>query len=1193
MVVDFSKIDLQQAPVLILKNTSEIPIGVLGYAYNVTPDIKYNETSVLEFTVPYSSDGEKVPFYDDIFGMRIVELQDVGQFILVNPKESGDGIKKYKTCKAYSLEYEFTFKKLTLEKGTYNFWNPVASESSILGIILELMPSWKVGQIDSSLIGKYRTFEVSDENLYDFIKNTAQKSYNCIFDFDTFNRTVNVKDVSSTVATNPVYISVNNLAKNIDIEEDTESIITRLDINGADGVNVRDVNPSGTNTIVNLDYFMTESNFDKETVEKYFLWKETYENYQLTYYNLSVDYSLKVMRRTTEKAALTELEGELTVLENEQGVTIQSIARGLMTQSDLNEINAKIAAKQFEINMKNTEIGRIEVQIQDVYNELADINKAVDLRSFFTEEEYLLIDRYLKDGSVSESSFVATETKSYSDADTGAAIENGSVHIENAIVARAENFRGMDLYDIRGGYITVGSVRAELISAVAEIDEENSLVMTAYLSSGTTDGTAFKTACISLTGTADFAANDNDQMLVEFSSGYLYFTYNTSEYEKRAVAWELYEYGKEILEKMAFPSYSFKVTSGNFLYLEDFVSFKNSVNQGEKIYLSIGEDKTLSPILIGVKYSYEEKNSLTLEFGDTYSSADSSFRLADLLEQSISMGKKVDLSKFTYSAFIDSGANTQVKEFINSSLDVSKNAILSSKDQAISWTEAGIRLRKWTDDSHTGYEPQQIWMNNNSILMTKDNWATAELAIGYFNDPNLGQLWGIVAPNIVGTLLAGSNLVIESVKKDGGVSVFKVDADGCKLHNSDFSITSEKNNTHILLDAEHGIAIGTYPLIDENGGINEDNYKFWVSEDGDLFFKGTIYANDGEFTGKITATEGYIGGETGWAIGSNAIYNGKTYLNDYSQGVYIGTDGIHLGNGATAFKVTNYGYMTANSGSIAGLTMSNGAIYSGFHSSLDDTYNPGFYIDSNGGFSVSSAGGASYLIFDPTFGTLSFKGTLDDPTGLLDGENVTFQNITVGSLKAGESGVTFGTVAYNDATVFNLQSTVGDYFYLGDYTVAIHGADQHASADKNGIVINGKSESMSMNISARAGYMSGSWYSTSETAVSSDRNKKNSIEALDGRYEDFFDLLSAKRFKYNDGTSDRFHTGFIAQEVETALATAGIGTEEFSGFVRQKGDGTEELFLRYENFISLNTWQIQKLKQKISELEAKIEAMNL
>ena len=45
MVVDFSKIDLREPPMLILKNTTDVPIGVLGYAMNITADIKENHAS--------------------------------------------------------------------------------------------------------------------------------------------------------------------------------------------------------------------------------------------------------------------------------------------------------------------------------------------------------------------------------------------------------------------------------------------------------------------------------------------------------------------------------------------------------------------------------------------------------------------------------------------------------------------------------------------------------------------------------------------------------------------------------------------------------------------------------------------------------------------------------------------------------------------------------------------------------------------------------------------------------------------------------------------------------------------------------------------------------------------------------------------------------------------------------------------
>ena len=191
------------------------------------------------------------------------------------------------------------------------------------------------------------------------------------------------------------------------------------------------------------------------------------------------------------------------------------------------------------------------------------------------------------------------------------------------------------------------------------------------------------------------------------------------------------------------------------------------MKHGEKIYVALDDNRVLTPIFIGASIEYGDACKLTLDFCDTYYEKDQQSTLEYIVEQSISMGKSTDLSKFTYSSFVDSGASTQVKNFMASSLDVAKNAIMSSQNQAVSWDDTGIRLRKWADKAKATYDPKQVWMNNNSILMTSNNWKTAELAIGNFHDKNLGDCWGIVAPNIVGTLLAGSNLVIESTKKDG------------------------------------------------------------------------------------------------------------------------------------------------------------------------------------------------------------------------------------------------------------------------------------------------------------------------------------------------------------------------------------------------------------------------------------------
>lgn len=1013
MVVDFSKLDLQEQPVLILKNTAGVPIGTLGSAMNITADIKYNEASVLEFEVPAQVDGVDTPHYDSVIGMRIIELQDIGQFILINPKEVGDGVKKIKYCKAYSLEYEFTFKKLSLASSTYNFWNPVTPDSTLMQIILELMPSWSLGYIDSELVGKYRTFEVSDENLYNFIKGTIQESYNCIFDFDTMTRRINVKSAKSTVPTNPVYISNGNLAEEITVEENTENIVTRLDVNGADGVTIRDVNPMGTNQIINLDYFMNTDNFDTALIEKYWSWKDTYKNYQQQYYNLSVEYALQIMRKTTEQAALVELEHEMTSLENQQAVIIQAIASNLEQQSSLNAINRQIGSKQSEIKAKKAEIEDIEADAAAVYAQLVEINKLTKFESFFTKEEYLQLDRYIKDDSVSESSFVVQTTDSYTDEDVGNSIANKKISISGASISKVTNAQKKDIYDIKGGRVTSDFIDAEIISAAFERATDNSFVMTAYLGAGTTGDTRFPKGCFSITGkvssvshdlTTDSEAPDmmnGTKLSVTIASGYLYFTRNTSEYEKRAVAWDLFEYGNEILTKISQPAYTFSITSSNFLGIDEFVKFKNKLRHGEKIYVGISEDETLAPICIGLKFEFASPDSLSLEFSDTYVSSDSSFLLADLLEQSVSMGKSVDLNKYSYSAFMDSGASTKVKDFMTTALDVSKNAIMSSKEQAISWGDSGIRLRKWSDAAHTEYEPKQVWLNNNSILMTSNNWATAELAIGNFYDENLGDCWGIVAPNIVGTLLAGSNLVIESAKQDGGVAVFKMDAEGCVLHNSTFSVTSDNTNSHILIDPEHGFMIGKYPLIKADGTIDNSKKLFYADTKGNLTLVGTIYASAGEFTGHITATSGYIGQPSqGWTISSSAIYNGKSSYSGTAQGIYIGTDGISLGNASNYIRASKSGYLYANNVSISGhITATSGEI-------------GGCEIE-NGTLKVGNANITSLNASKITAGTMS--------ADRISGGSIDASDVTITNLNA--SNITSGTINGNNINVTNLSAS--------------------------------------------------------------------------------------------------------------------------------------------------------------------------
>lgn len=123
-------------------------------------------------------------------------------------------------------------------------------------------------------------------------------------------------------------------------------------------------------------------------------------------------------------------------------------------------------------------------------------------------------------------------------------------------------------------------------------------------------------------------------------------------------------------------------------------------------------------------------------------------------------------------------------------------------------------------------------------------------------------------------------------------------------------------------------------------------------------------------------------------------------------------------------------------------------------------------------------------------------------------------------------------------------------------------------------------------------------YSSMEFARGSDRRIKNSIVYDMDRYSQFFMNLQPTAFRLNNGSSGRYHIGFIAQDVEQAILSAGMDTKDFAGFVRSTGlsdvhdEYEDQCYLRYDNFIALNTFMIQKLFHRVEELESKINSMS-
>ena len=138
--------------------------------------------------------------------------------------------------------------------------------------------------------------------------------------------------------------------------------------------------------------------------------------------------------------------------------------------------------------------------------------------------------------------------------------------------------------------------------------------------------------------------------------------------------------------------------------------------------------------------------------------------------------------------------------------------------------------------------------------------------------------------------------------------------------------------------------------------------------------------------------------------------------------------------------------------------------------------------------------------------------------------------------------------------------------------------------------INAWGSECSLIMQGLGGKLTGTWTLNDAFIQASDQNLKHDIEPLSDKYSMFFDALEPKRFKYNDGTSDRYHIGFIAQEVYDAFTNARLDSQEVGAYVHlnESTYDKEHLGLRYSEFIALNTMQIQKAKSRITELENEV-----
>lgn len=385
---------------------------------------------------------------------------------------------------------------------------------------------------------------------------------------------------------------------------------------------------------------------------------------------------------------------------------------------------------------------------------------------------------------------------------------------------------------------------------------------------------------------------------------------------------------------------------------------------------------------------------------------------------------------------------------------------------------------------------------------------------------------------------------------------------------------------------------GAIALIGENPGNKTTGFK--VSSAGLLkasnaVIYGTIYASSGKISG-------WNIGET--YSGTNGIFN---TCGDYEVGMKV-SDSVTAaafyvrnksGDGSTPFYVRNDGKLVATSADISGkVTATSGSIgdwnigetYSGANGIFntcgnyevgmkvsDNATSAAFYVrdkkNSKTPFYVTNEG-----ILNATGAKISgtFEGKIS-ATGVLGAEAILCSGSFTGVDMLLGGNLTFGS-----------QTSIK--FNTGGTTTKI--GIRYTTINSTGCLAVGI-DTENLRLYGKAVYLG-----STSSAVTSDARLKTDVSAFTPQHEALFKALQPCSFKYAEGTSGRTHFGFIAQDVKSAIESAGLTTQQAAVYVEVASDragfnGTEYA-IRYDEIIALNTYMIQNLLQEISRLKERM-----
>lgn len=776
--------------------------GILTDVSDIELVFNFNATSELNFRAykvrrqDAEENRQMLSLYRSLRNRKLIYMDDIGFFVITEVEESYDKGIYYKDIKAESCEAELRNKGIPyIPDGTYKFFTGESGNPGIIEMLMQVAPMWTLGDIDVSVVNRWRTFEDVDitKNILGFMLENLQDAYECLFEFDPINRIVSVYDQSNYVHETNIHITKDDLISGLEVTESSDDLYTAVSVTGDEDLSINAINPLGTNVIYNFNYYLDWMTSDLG--EKVRTWQNLIDSYSQQYYNIQ-------LAKHNNLTAKSVLESERVKLDTQ--LTMYSRCRDNIVAEASDEDIA-------EYNRVIIEVGGIPIPETTHYTwiKFADDEHGTNL----TDDPYG--KRYIGlayDKGTQVASLVPTDYEwhtfrdgetfprtiegqttytwvTFADTTTSGMSDNPDdktyigITFDRESPTKSTDYRTYTWQLLNKGNLGIPQVLARIVSLVEMVTaelEDNAAAIAVIDEAIDEEESQIDVIHSVVSMTSYFNQAELEELSNYISEGnftdeYVTVTESMTYAQRFQQMKTLYDRAKAQLDKISVPTQEFDVDVENFIFLKDFEEWSDQLETGCLINVELETDDVAALFLSSFEVNYEDKK-LKMTFGNRYNRFDSKALFNDLLGSVSKTANTLSYIKDTIYP-IKNGELNAMKEALDSSRTLTKNSVLSSQNEQVIIDDTGYTGRRKLPNG--SIDPKQIKINGRNIVFTDDAWETCKTAIGEILLGDDASAYGINAEILLGNIIMGNELHIVNSE---GEDMFTVTEDNIMFH---------------------------------------------------------------------------------------------------------------------------------------------------------------------------------------------------------------------------------------------------------------------------------------------------------------------------------------------------------------------------------------------------------------------------